>query len=214
MTRDRLKWLKTAFPVHGIGWQLPSFVTAVVVMAAAVWFWLRDPAEDFLTSDAKVWHLVLAVVAETLAAGVITWWARHRFMAREATGRASLAPTEINYLGVKWPVAVAGYSNVPLSTHFKVGGPMCPTCRTPLSMLATDNGETEGYVRLPLEDELADALVAKRMLFVCSNDGARYDLREHGCSMYVVKQFVNDQAMGQYRTAQAAARAQNARKVT
>jgi len=211
MARDRLKWLKTAFPVHGIGWQLPSFVTAVVVMAAAVWFWLRDPAEDFLTSDTKVWHLVLAVGAETLVAAVIGWWALRRFMARDAAGRASLAPTEIDYLGVKWPVVVAGYSNVPLSTHFKVGGPMCPKCRTPLSMLATDNGETEDLV-LPLDDELADKLGAKRMLFLCSNDGARYDLREHGWSMHVAKQFVNDRAMGQYRTAQVSARAQKARK--
>jgi hypothetical protein len=72
--------------------------------------------------------------------------------------------------------------------------------------------EAEEDIVLPLDDDLANVLVAERMVFECPNDGLRHDLRAHGCGMRTAKDFVNDLAMGSYRTALVAARSASRRR--
>jgi len=212
--KERPRWLSTLFPIHGLGWVVLSIVVGLVVaLPVSVWLWLRDPANDvldalsdFLDIDAKVWHIVLAISLATIAVGAFdAWYKRQPSLPTQAPRSKKPAyPTEIDYLGVKWPVSLVEYINSPLSTYFKVGKPVCLKCRTPLGLVVNAGEEDEGDEVISLSDDLADVLGSVRLVFKCSTDEARYDLREHGQSMYDARAFVNDRAMGLYRTAVAA----------
>ena len=206
MARDRLKFVKTLFPVRGIGWQGVSIILAVVALVglgalASAWSSFRDALSDFLNADLEVWHLLIVLVVELVAAAVMGMRAFRQLSAPDGRGRKSLYPREIDYLGVKWSVLAVESSSSRTITHFKVGRPMCPKHRSTLSMVATaGDDDAEEDVVIPLDDALGDMLGAQRMFFECPNDGARYDLRGAALGMQTAKDFVNDLAMGQHRT--------------
>lgn len=189
------------FHVQGLGWTLLILLAGSLLGAGvAAWLWLRDPAQGLLTDGVKVWHMLLAVAAEALIVALFGAWALRRATAREATARSSLAPEEIDYLDVKWPVAVADL-NSPLSTHFAVGKPMCPKCRSTLSRLIATGSDEIG---ISLPDDWQQ-IREHQMLFRCPTDYSDYDLTSEYYDMADIIAFVNDCAMGAYRSAQAAA---------
>jgi len=205
MPEDKFKWLKTAFPVHGIGWQLvgPLIAVGVVAAAAAVWLLLRDSAEDFLTADVQVWHLLVTVGAGVVGIlAFIIWWTSRQMSAPEVAAKVAHHPPEIDHFGVLWPATPI------LDTHnrvanFNVGKPMCRKCRSTLGWLkelAADDYIPETF------DDRWEELVGENLRLTCFKDGSQYDLRQHGWEMGGLTKVVNEVAMGEYRTAQAEAR--------
>jgi len=94
MARDRLKWFKTAFPVHGIGWQLPSFLASLIAIAAvggAVWFLLRERAEDLLTAEVHVWILLLTLAVAFAGVTAIGFVLVPRLRTAQPGGSSGLA---------------------------------------------------------------------------------------------------------------------------
>jgi hypothetical protein len=187
-----------------------SVIIALVPVAALIWsqwHWLRG---EVLTAEVQVWHLFLAVGLEAAGAAVfVVWWTRRVSPKANASRQRVRFPREIDDLGVKWPVLAVESLNSRTITHFEVGRPMCPKCRTPLALVVTVvtlDDEREEHTVLPLEEKQANVLAANQMVFECSNDGSRYDLRASRCGMRDAKEFVNDLAMGRYRNALAAAR--------
>jgi hypothetical protein len=191
-------------------WQLlvvASVIVALIPVAAwSQWQWLRE----VLSTEVKVWHLLLAMGFEAVAvAAFVVWWTR-RLSPQANTARQRVRfPREISYLGVKWPVLAVESLNSRTITHFQVGRPMCPECRTPLALVVTVanlDDDKEQDIVLPLDDKGSSALASHQMILQCPNDRTRFDLRGHGCGMREAKEFVNDLAMGQYRNALAAAK--------
>jgi len=205
MLRPAFERVKRAI---GAVWRLvvaASVIIALVPVAALIWsqwHWLRD---EVLTTEVEVWHLFLAIGLEAAAAAAfVVWWTR-RFSPKANTSRQRIRfPREISYLGVKWPVLAVESLNSRTITHFEVGRPMCPKCRTPLALVVTVQQEQD--VVLPLDGKTANVLAAHQMVLECPNDGSRHDLRVSRCGMREAKEFVNDLAMGQYRNALAAPR--------
>jgi hypothetical protein len=202
--RDRLKWFKTAFPIHGIGWQLVGPIIGVIVVAAAaaVWLWLRDPAEDFFASDVgKVWHLLLIVGAEGVAGtAFVIWWTRRQMSRPGVPAKDAHYPREIDHFGVKWPIYW------PYGSDVSVGKPACPLDRSTLGYVIhvpVEDGEDIDYERVLPEDW--EKVQPQLMYFHCFQDASRYDLRQHGYSMAEVIKIVEGQAWGKRRTALAEA---------
>lgn len=215
--KDRWEWLKDWFPARDIGWRVLFLLVTLVGLGGitSVWLWARGPAgnvldalADSLNAELNLWQGLIFTFVVAAGLGIVVWWRRG-----STRPISPIYSDEILYGGVLWPVRAGPLDSTNHVTRFDVGKPMCPKCRTPLSLLGVDeHGNIYDDVVIPLSETQIDDLKAQRMVFYCPHDHTDYDLRDAEMPMGWLKRVVSDLAMGQHRSARAAQAAMARRK--